>query len=71
MSERAERPDAEPTSEPTRAALPKSDEPRVDEGGGAVVPGRSADDTDTGWGELAPDDAHDSWLREQRPPHWD
>ncbi len=62
------------------ASPPEPDEPRVDEDGGAVVPDgvgdrgdadRSADDTDTGWGETPrPDGDHESWLREQRPPHW-
>lgn len=83
---------------PPPAAPPEPDEPRVDEGGGAVVPEggdgaspepdpqrdhaqraqtgraveRSADDSDTGWGEAPrPDGDHESWLREQRPPHWD
>ena len=32
---------------------------------------QTSDDTDLGWGEVPPpDDAHDDWLREQRPPHW-
>ncbi len=63
-------------------AVPEPDEPRVDAAGGAVppVPERSADDTDTGWGEMPGGAAgrsderaedHEAWLREQRPPHWD
>ena len=33
---------------------------------------QTTDDTDLGWGEAPPsDDAHDEWLRAQRPPHWD
>ncbi len=35
---------------------------------------RSADDTDTGWGERPRGDRdaeHDRWLEEQRPPHWE
>ena len=32
--------------------------------------GGTRDDTDTGWGERAEDDARARWLREQRPPHW-
>lgn len=36
-----------------------------------VVPTRSRDDSDIGWGELAEEgSAHDRWLQEQRPPHW-
>jgi REase_MTES_1575 len=40
---------------------------------GAGSPGeQTRDDTDVGWGEVPRgDDAHDEWLREQRPPHWD
>lgn len=38
----------------------------------APKPEQTSDDTDVGWGE-APEsgDAHDRWLLEQRPPHWD
>jgi hypothetical protein len=33
---------------------------------------QTRDDTDVGWGEVPePADAHDRWLHEQRPPHWD
>ncbi|MGN6635088.1 MAG: AAA domain-containing protein, partial [Oryzihumus sp.] len=32
---------------------------------------QTRDDTDTGWGERRDEDAHDRWLREQRPPHWE
>ena len=33
---------------------------------------RSLDDTDPGWGERqVRGDAHDRWLTEQRPPHWE
>lgn len=33
---------------------------------------QTSDDTDRGWGEVpADEDAHDRWLQEQRPPHWD
>jgi hypothetical protein len=33
--------------------------------------GQTADDTDVGWGERRDEGAHDQWLRNQRPPHWD
>lgn len=38
-----------------------------------VLPDRSADDTDTGWGaEPAPDPDEDaSRYAEERPPHWE
>ncbi|MDO5628296.1 MAG: hypothetical protein Q4G43_08250 [Mobilicoccus sp.] len=36
---------------------------------------QTRDDTDEGWGERRDDsesaDAHDRWLQEQRPPHWE
>ena len=35
---------------------------------------RSADDSDTGWGDRprsGDDPAHERWLNEQRPPHWE
>ena len=45
----------------------------------AVVPSHDAkgsldqsrDDTDAGWGERSDESAHDRWLQEQRPPHWE
>ncbi len=33
--------------------------------------GQTTDDTDVGWGERRDESAHDQWLRNQRPPHWD
>lgn len=32
---------------------------------------QTSDDTDAGWGEPTGSDAHDRWLQEQRPPHWE
>jgi hypothetical protein len=32
---------------------------------------QTLDDTDAGWGERIDESAHDRWLGEQRPPHWD
>ncbi len=34
-------------------------------------PEQTRDDTDAGWGEREDQDAHDRWLQEQRPPHWE
>lgn len=34
-------------------------------------PEQTRDDTAAGWGEYPEEDAHERWLREQRPPHWD
>ena len=34
-----------------------------------VLPGRSADDSDTGWGERPTDDDDERFLRDV-PPHW-
>jgi hypothetical protein len=38
-----------------------------------VKPGveQTRDDTDAGWGERSDESAHDRWLQEQRPPHWE
>ncbi|HEU4997643.1 MAG TPA: DNA helicase [Lapillicoccus sp.] len=33
--------------------------------------GQTVDDTDAGWGERRDDGAHETWLRDQRPPHWE
>ena len=33
-----------------------------------IVPDRSADDTDTGWGE--PERDRDDDILRERPPHW-
>ncbi|KRE35981.1 hypothetical protein ASG73_15060 [Janibacter sp. Soil728] len=35
------------------------------------TPEQTRDDTDLGWGERPDEDAHDRWLQEQRPPHWE
>ena len=75
----AQETEAAAESKPTEAA--KASE--VGEVGEAAKPGkrkklkrssaeRSADDTDTGWGERPRSgDEHDRWLEEQRPPHWE
>lgn len=36
-----------------------------------LLPDRSEDDSDRGWGEDKAEDgdAHEEWLRRQRPPH--
>lgn len=34
-------------------------------------PEQTKDDTDLGWGDRPDEDAHERWLREQRPPHWE
>ena len=36
-----------------------------------VAPEQTRDDTDAAWGEHRDEDAHDRWLQEQRPPHWE
>ena len=46
-----------------------SDRPRVASGAGR--PEQTRDDTDAGWGETGSIDAHDRWLEENRPPHWE
>lgn len=67
-SEQADpRPDARRSRRgPRRATRPGT-------GGGAS--GTAADDGDLGWGEPSrdqtPEDAHERWLHDQRPPHWD
>jgi very-short-patch-repair endonuclease len=32
---------------------------------------QTTDDTDAGWGEHRDNGAHEQWLQDQRPPHWD
>lgn len=57
----------EPQSPDPQPSGPKQPPPRRRSG-----TGQTRDDTDIGWGELPPPgDAHDAWLREQRPPHWE
>ena len=62
-----------PAASPPEAVPPGSDD------AGAPAPARPAepdlpeqtvDDTDLGWGEPPRQSGHESWLREQRPPHW-
>lgn len=68
--------------EPIADASAADDKATTDEGGGAPLPDdqrprpktrpdQTSDDTDRGWGERSDEDAHDRWLREQRPPHWE
>ncbi len=47
-----------------------SDVRPADRGSEPVLPVRSADDTDVGWGERAEQD-DDERFRRDRPPHWD
>ncbi len=48
------------------------DEPsRWPRGRRAATPEQTRDDTDAGWGEVPDAAAHERWLREQRPPHWE
>nr|WP_195969340.1 hypothetical protein [Cellulomonas hominis] len=52
----------EPRPEPTdRPRRPVDDAP--------VIPSRSADDSDTGWGDERAD-SNDDRLRRDVPPHW-
>lgn len=56
---------AEPESTDATAARRKRRR-RVDDA--PLVPGRSSDDSDVGWGRG--DDSNDQRLREDVPPHW-
>ena len=38
-------------------------------GTSGILPTKAAEDDPRRWGD-APDDDHDAWLREQKPPHW-
>ena len=57
-------------------AEPRDDEPSPDVEatslgqGEPIVPTRSLDDSDVGWGEPVPADDDDRFRRD-RPPHWD
>lgn len=35
-----------------------------------VLPNKAAEDDPRRWGDRAADSDHDSWLKEQKPPHW-
>ncbi|QBF47070.1 hypothetical protein [Janibacter limosus] len=59
LSAKADPADATPGSKPKPKPKPKA------------KPEQTRDDTDRGWGERPDEDAHDRWLREQRPPHWE
>lgn len=60
-------PDAQP-DEGGSAPLPPTAEPAAKP---RATPEQTRDDTDSGWGERPDEDAHDRWLQEQRPPHWE
>jgi hypothetical protein len=56
-------PDAAAEAAPGAAPLPSRP---------ARAPEQTTDDTDVGWGQVPESaDAHERWLLEQRPPHWD
>lgn len=58
----------------------QNDGPREDAGGGApavpapvpagVLPNKAAEDDPRRWGDEPGGYDHDSWLEEQKPPHW-
>jgi hypothetical protein len=59
-----------PDSKPAPHRPPAADPAAPGPDDRPVLPLRSLDDSDTGWGERdEPDD--DERLREDRPPHWD
>lgn len=39
-------------------------------GSAGVIPNKASEDDPRRWGDHAADDDHDSWLKEQKPPHW-
>jgi hypothetical protein len=59
-------PDARPTS---TAGAPAAPAPARLVDDAPLIPGRSADDSDAGWGEDRPDSNDDRLLRDV-PPHW-
>jgi len=65
------KPDREPGPSRARAARTEQSQSRPDlASDDPVLPPRSPDDSDIGWGERPePDD--DERLRQDRPPHWD
>ena len=75
----ASRPAPQSAAQPDPAARPEPGA-RAEPGAQAVPAARPAprrrpeqtrDDTDAGWGERPDGGAHDRWLQEQRPPHWE
>lgn len=58
---------ADPTPPPEPARRPR----RAVRGRTDGAPEQTRDDTDVGWGEVPDESAHDRWLQEQRPPHWE
>jgi hypothetical protein len=58
--ERRDAADGRPTVPP---AAPVREEP-------PVLPDRSPDDSDEGWGERGGGGRDDDWYERERPPHW-
>jgi hypothetical protein len=70
MPDREPPPAQPPAAPPPASAAPAQPAAAPGPDDRPVLPVRSLDDSDTGWGERAePDD--DERLREDRPPHWD
>jgi hypothetical protein len=42
---------------------------RAAPGTAGILPNKAAEDDPRRWGD-GPDDDHDAWLKEQKPPHW-
>ena len=47
---------------------PQPPEPRSDEDEAPMLPSRSDDDSDVGWGD-EPTQRDEDWYRRERPPH--
>jgi len=58
----------EPEPEPEPGPEPEPD-PEPEPGPGDVLPSRSVDDTDVGWGEVG-GPSRDEEIQRDRPPHW-
>ena len=54
------------SSEPVEPSQPRAPKRIVDDA--PLIPDRSADDSDTGWGDGS--DSNDERLRRDVPPHW-
>jgi hypothetical protein len=48
-----------------KAAAPDRQQP----GTAGILPNKAAEDDPRQWGD-GPDNDHDAWLKENKPPHW-
>ncbi len=67
----ASSPPSEETAEPAGSPAPENAEPPRERRRRRWRRDRASEATESTWDDILDDSAHDRWLKEQRPPHWE